>query len=235
MKRELMTLAATVGLTLAATASPTGVYINDDFTGSSLNTAVWDASYTTGTVYVQNSYVNVQAANSTASLSSKTTLTPNSEAQFVKLTATNLGFSNAWPNDIQFGLSANPGPTSDEAFLRIAMAKENSVLASINGKTYKIQGLPGPISIAEFSIVWTPTKVQFWNGSTLWFDTSTTTPIQGGSWDIPDVEMKAFGLTYANAETVSADAIKYEVVPEPAMASLALLGAAAFGLRRRRD
>ena len=234
MKRELMTLAATLGLTLAATASPVGVYIDDGFNGAALDTAVWDTSYTAGTVYVQDSYVQIQADHSTTYMSSKTALTPGSEDYYVKATATNLGFSNAWPSDIMFGLSSNPNGAGEDAYLRIGKDVGSGVMAEINGKTYKIQGLPGPTSIAEFSIVWTPTKVQFWNGSTLWFDTSTTTPIQGGSWDIPDAGMKVFGLAYTNTLTVSADAIKYEVVPEPAMASLLLLGAAAFGLRRRR-
>ena len=117
-----MTLAATVGLTLAANASPVGVYINDDFRGTTLNPAVWDATYhseTGGNVYVENSYVYVKAGVGwTSNLSSKTALTPNSEAQSVKMTATNFGINDPWAYDLQFGLAANPGAAGDEAYLR---------------------------------------------------------------------------------------------------------------------
>lgn len=233
MKRELMTLAATVGLTLAANASPVGVYINDDF--ATLDTAVWNTAYTTGTIYVESSYVYVKAASSETCLSSKTALTPNSESQYVKATATNLGFNDQWPSDIMFGLSSNPGGAGEEAYLRIGKDVGWAVNAYVNGQHYAIQGLPGPSSIADFAIIWTPTKVQFMNGNTVWFDTSVNAPIGGGSWTIPSTAMKVYANTYVNSLTVSADAIKYEVVPEPAMASLLLLGAATFALRRRRN
>lgn len=237
MNRSLT--AATLALSLAAAvnASPVGVYINDDF--ATLDTAVWDTTYHTetgGNVYAAGSYVNVKAGSGwTSSLASKTALTPASEDYYVKMTTTMLGYNDPYGYDDLFGLSSNPGGAGQDAYLRMVKysSSNRGLYAYVNNQTYKLAEL-GTYNNFDFTIIWTPSYVQFLKNDVLWFDTRTTTPIEGGSWTIPAIAMKAYAITYNNSETISADRIKFEVVPEPAMASLAMLGAAAFGLRRRR-
>jgi len=251
MKRELTTLAAMLGLTLAASASPVGVYFNDDFTGTSLNTTIW-TDYTDYTSPGHDAYVAMgkktdkysaisdvagwvtgHGWNYNAKVIANYAVSPTT-GETVILSSTDLQFSG-WAQYNWWGLTSGDSKT-DGIFLR--QNSGNIVQAEIhkNGATqYLTLSHPTDLLTLGWNISWTPTRVKI--TSDIWgtiFDSAVQTLDNDGKpWNLPTANLApTFESFYGN---MSFDTMKLEVVPEPAVASLLLLGGAAFGLRRRRQ
>ncbi len=249
MKRELMPLAATVGLTLAAAASPVGVYFNDDFSGTSLNSTIWtNYTSTSGDAYVAMGkktdkygaisdaagWVTGHGWNYNDKVIANYAVSPTA-GQTVILSSTSLQFTG-WAQYNWWGLTSGDSKT-DGIFLR--QNSGNVVQAEIH-KDGAVQYLTlshsTDLITLGWNISWTPTQVKITSGTwgTIFDSRVQTLDNNGNPWNLPTANLApTFESFYGNT---SFDDMKLEVtaVPEPAMVSLTLLGAAALSLRRRR-
>ncbi len=228
-----MSVLMVLSLVAVASASPVGIYFDDDFSGTALNPSTWN-TYTVGgaSVTVSNSNVYVAASSNMAQLTSVASVAPGT-GQTVTLTGTNVGLSDAWPNEgMSWGFSGGPnlywtkygqpGGWTYGAYL------------DMGGKSRWLWGY-GSSSWSSIKFDWSADKVTVYQNGSLVFDSSDLTnyaPYEGGSWTIPTSASNVQASTYVNGLTFSFDRLKLEVVPEPA--TIGLLGLGILGLIRKR-
>ena len=238
MNRELMTLVATLGLTAAATASPVGVYINDDFS-TTLNTTIWSNYSSPATaVTVANSKLN-GANNPTGDwvfANSPNAVHPDA-GQTVVLSSSSMELGG-YPVSDNWGLTDNgsnsinlrqfrTGLNPSDYYVGVQISTSLGVqYLTLSTQTYQITG--------GWDISWTPTQVKITNTilGTVFDSTVQTLDGSSNAWVLPTANMTPMVKAYYGGFWF--DNMKLEVIPEPA--SALLLGLALAGLwgRKRR-
>jgi hypothetical protein len=246
MKKILVVLMLVLGMVTAANASTVGVYFDDDFNGTSLDSATWvnntplppaypgsDASVQFGVKndkygneYATPSWVMFKGWNYSPDVASVAAVHPDA-GQTVVLSTRDMSFEG-WKQYTCWGFSDATGQNS--IFLR--QTSGNGVTAQIttNGATQmKSLSHSTELLVLGWHIDWAPDSVKI--VSDIWgtvFDSAvTTTDNNGNAWNLPTADMSVAvkNVYYARA---SFDNLKLEVVPEPATLALLSLGGLLF-------
>lgn len=224
MKGRIVGLAMFLVAASTVWASPIGVYFDDDFNGTTLDGNEWTSN---NNVWVSDSKVYVAASGGQSLLTSKDTVSPDA-GQTVILTAIGVSINDSWPQDMSFGI--------DGVSVRITryLSEGWGGHIVIGGQTKKLWDYGSPTYWDSVVITWAQDQVTLSANGSLVFDSTATGPYGGGSWTIPTTVGAVFAETYINAETISADRLKLEVVPEPATMGLLIAGGLGMLLRRKR-
>jgi len=227
----MRTLTGSLVLFLAAVAwaSPVGVYIDDDFAGSALDTNVWnvnDPSY----ISVSDSKLTLVSPgnwSNCANVGSKVTVAPEA-GQTVIMTVTGME-SDEWSATPYCGLVGSGdnkiqllrGDAGNGWGVYIDLGNENG--------TYRTKILDQSQMTGTYVISWSLDYVAIMRNGDEVFNSDW----EGASDNIPSVALRADFLSWGGAR-LAADSAKLEVVPEPATMSLLVLGGLVAVLRSRR-
>ena len=235
MKRELMPFVAALGLTAAATASPVGVYINDDFPGTTLSATWQNYSAGTGTVTVADSKMTGTAPGGDRSwvLAQNAYAVHPDLGQTVVLSSSNMELGG-WCPDTMWGLTDSLGNDISlrlygtyyaEMVINHGGTSQSLDLVNPQYLTYQVTG--------AWSISWSPTQVKLISANlgTVFDSTVQTTDRNNVAWTLPTASLAPMARTYYSS--FSFDNMKLEVIPEPA--SVLLLGLALAGLWGRKQ
>lgn len=230
MKKALALILVSV-LVGAAGADPIGVYIDDDFGGSSLNPATW-CTEGSGTITVDSSKVSLQGVNwsANARMYSENHLQFLPEAgQEVILTSTDIATQN-YGNGVYWGFAGS----GDNRIHLLADSIEGYSWATTlnvkyNGTDQKVRLLGDNELNGEFSIAWSTDNIKVWRDDTLLFDLQEDAP----SMQIPTVVMRVYAESWCSQ--IQMGSAHLEIVPEPATMSLLAVGGLSVLLRRKRS
>jgi len=213
----------------AAWASPIGVYVDDDFTGSSLDTNEWNVNNTSFITVADSKLTLVSPGNwsDCAHVWSKDAVLPDA-GQTVILTATGME-TDQWAATPYWGLVGSGN--NKIQLLRGDAGDGWGVYVDIGNDsgTYRAKILAQHQMTEKFEIIWSPGLVVVERNDEVVFSTS----IWGGAGNIPTATLSADFLSWGGAR-LAADTTKLEVVPEPATLSLLAAGGLLAVLRKRR-
>lgn len=241
MKRELMTLVTALGLTTAATASPVGVYINDDFPGTTLNATTWSNYSSPSTALtVAGGTLTGAGTGSPAWVYANSAYAVHPDAgQTVVLSSTNLSFgayaqNNWWGLGVggnTSGVCLRQGGSSGSPWLEVRVE-----ITGGSGQQNLDLAVSTDAITGAWSISWSPTQVKIISTSlgTVFDSTVQTTDSAGHAWSLPTADLVPVAKSYSSG--FAFDNMKLEVTQIPEPASALLLGLALAGLwgRKRR-
>jgi len=223
MKKQIL-LTVLLGCSGLAEASPVGVYVDDGFTGSTLDSAVWNSSAEGVSIRTDLQQVKLQGGW----IQSKAVVSPD-VGQTVIVSATEI-WASSYVSDTYWGLS----DASNNNYI-ILDQQSNWYVKMMNGGVSQVtagQVEWGDKMQGAWTISWSPTQVLIQQGTTVKFDSSVTGPNGGGNWNFPTVGMSIKAGALNSSNELYFGSLKLEVIPEPA--SLALLGTAGLLLAARR-
>ena len=222
-------------ISLQGIASPVGVYVNDDFSSPTLDSAVWTTHDYGGSYSTASGELKLTA---NYAVSSVPMVSPDA-GQTVIASLTNL-WTDQWNLSQRWGIQNADATNSlllfqDRVFgtqgIRMRITKDG-VMQETMLSTSQIAGM--------YAIEWTQSSVilrNSTNGGADWttlFDSTVNTPDAGGTWDIPTVNMGIYAEAWLNSNELYMDGAKLEVIPEPATLCLLGLGAVFAGVRRNK-
>jgi hypothetical protein len=222
-----------LGCVCLASASPVGVYYTEDFSGTTLNADLWNATNVTmgkrltdkwGNTAMEPGYVMLDGWDPGAELIGIVKVHPE-VGQTVVLSVSDI-VADAWPAGTGWGFDG----------IRVAMGNwswnsDANVDIEI-GSQKKSNVHTNELMLMDWTINWSPDRITVVSGT--WgtiFDTATMAPDAGGSWVIPTTDQGFYAYNYYQG-AMSLSGVKLEVVPEPV--TLVMLAVGSFGLIRRR-
>ncbi len=242
MKRELMPLVAALGLTAAATASPVGVYINDDFPGTTLNATTWSnySSPATAVTVADGTLTGGYAGGDNGAwVFANSPYAVHPEAgQTVVLSSTNLTFG-AWASNNWWGLGVG-GNTTGICLRQLEASNVRVEITGSSGQQNLYLSAPSGYLTTQFvgawSISWSPTQVKIVSANlgTVFDSTVQTLDGAGNPWNLPTAELVPVAKAYYSGFTFDNMTLEVTQIPEPASALLLGLALAGLGARKRR-
>ncbi len=216
-------------LTAVAWASPIGVYIDDDFAGSALDTNVWNVNNASYITVADSKLTLVSPGNwsSSANVWSKDTVAPEA-GQTVIMTITGME-TDEWASTPYCGLVGSGdnkiqllrGDAGNGWGVYIDLGNENG--------TYRTKILDQSQMTGLYVISWSQGYVAITRNGDEVFNSNW----DGASDNVPSAELRADFLSWGSAR-LAAGAAKLEVVPEPATMSLLAIGGLGVLIRRKR-
>jgi len=200
------------------------VYVNDSFTGSTLDSSVWNSSAEGVSIRTDIQQVKMQGGW----IQSKAMVSPDF-GQTVIVSATEI-WNSSYSSNTYWGLFDASGSN-----YIILDEQSNWYVRMMNGGVSQVtagQVEWGDQMRGAWTISWSPTQVLIKQGATVKFDSAVTGPAGGGNWNFPTVDMGIKAGALDSSKELYFGSLTLEVVPEPA--SLALLALGALPLLRRR-
>lgn len=227
------TLTSILILVLAnlAMASPVGVYVNDTFSGGSLDTNVWNSYVGAGaSVTVAGGNLTLTSPGNWSDYSgvnSKATVKPDA-GQTVILASTGMTTPD-WSIGAYWGLEGDANNSILIYRDNTGQGNSSTVLnVKVNGTNQATTLMASNTMNGAFTILWSQGGVAVEHNGSLLFDSAVSAPY----WALPGTAMRADFMSWGNSTLTISDAT-LEVVPEPATMLLLGLGGLAF-LRRRK-
>lgn len=216
-----------------AQASPVGVYVDDDFSGSSLDSATWTSWANSGaSVGVSSSRANIDSTgwDNSAAIRSIAAVTPD-PGQTVVLSSIGIA-TEEWSTWGYWGLTGG-----DNAIQLFRGGSEDNFWTYVDISTssthsrFAIEQFSNAFN-GDYQLTWSSAGVQVSKAGTLLFDSAINAPTWGdASWTIPTDSLR-LQIGAMGGGGISVDSVMLQVVPEPmTMILLATGGLAAF--RRR--
>lgn len=219
-----------LGVVAAASASPIGVYVNDDFTTATVDPAEWtysgSGSVTGGQVDGSTVIVKGGSDGGEEVLRSIDQVSPGA-GQAVVAKGMGLNQSSVW-SYLYFGIAGENDAivvhqwTADgDGWTKLLIKKDGVEQTKYLGnKWYSLAG--------DNEFAWTSDRITWSLNGEVRFDTAT----DGGTWNIPTAPMGLLSAAGFNTNELSFGSQRLEVTPEPT--TMLLLAAGALGVIRRK-
>jgi len=246
----------------ASFASTPGVYIDDQFGGTALNSSYWtNVSTGGGSATVASNQLTLQAngygnpgavmsvaavhpgAGQTVTLTTNVTYIGGNEWDFDKIFGFTSDTTDPWASGAGiYFVQGEPGSTQGQGIWALNMND------GVHGtQTYYLntdgnwRSMSGPTIFTWTATSFTWQRYDPWtNGGQYYtvFDSSTMAPLQGGSWNIPTVDMHVIANTFCNQYQFGLNSAQLQVtaVPEPSslLALSGLFAPLGFALLRKK-